>query len=873
MWLALTLFGAACYTSFLNREGFPAVETPFAIAQGAYLVNNPAKVDSDVAKPLSEHILAQDGVKSVLTQSQSNFYVVTVSYEDNVNSETKTREIKDEVAERKLLPEQATMQLEPFKFGFTERGDNLVVSFYSKDRVATKKLTEKAKAASEYFRSKNLSLVESVSVIDPFKTANNPATGQTEITQQSFDRYGQREGGQNNFYNSAVIGFMSKKDVDNLDLDTQVQAAIDELNNNPEFSGYQASISAGYAPQINAQISELQQVLLEGLLAILVVGSIVIAVRASLLTVISMITVLTIVNGLLYAIGYTLNTITLFALILGLALIIDDTIIMVEALDAQRRRHKKAADAVKTAVGKVSRAMVAATLTAALSFAPLIFVGGILGEFIRAIPITIMSALFISLIVALVFIPLFARFLLFGKNQMGKANSEKGIFGFEHKVAELIARPMLLARNSKLKLAGIGAAAVFIGFIFIGAGGYLFQKVTFNIFPASKDSNQLSVMLNFPPQTDIKQAQAAVDKADKIIADSLGREFDLASYYGIADVRSATLTVTLTDYKDRDIRAPEMIENLNREFADFKGAGINIVQLDAGPPPAIFAARVDSSQNREAALQLRDDIKTFLEKVELKRIDGSAAKIKAVNAGNSDVYNREDNKEYVEVTADFVDTDTTALVTLAQQAVEKEFTKERVSSYGLGENSLGFSFGQEDENQDSFKTLAVAFPIILVVIYILLAVQFRSLLQPILIFMAIPFSLFGITLGLYLTDNAFSFFAMLGFFALIGLSIKNTILLTDYANQSRRRGAGAIDAIHEALAERFRPLIATSLTAVVSLIPLALTSPFWEGLTVVLIFGLLSSTFLVVTVFPYYYLGGEYVRLLSRKTARKLLRR
>jgi HAE1 family hydrophobic/amphiphilic exporter-1 len=134
--------------------------------------------------------------------------------------------------------------------------------------------------------------------------------------------------------------------------------------------------------------------------------------------------------------------------------------------------------------------------------------------------------------------------------------------------------------------------------------------------------------------------------------------------------------------------------------------------------------------------------------------------------------------------------------------------------------------------------------------------------------MAIPFSLFGITLGLYLTHNAFSFFAMLGFFALVGLSLKNTILLTDYANQLRRTGTPAVDAAIGALQERFRPLIATSLTAVVSLTPLAVTSPFWEGLSVVLIGGLLSSTFLVVTVFPYYYLGAEFLRIkISRKRA------
>ena len=134
--------------------------------------------------------------------------------------------------------------------------------------------------------------------------------------------------------------------------------------------------------------------------------------------------------------------------------------------------------------------------------------------------------------------------------------------------------------------------------------------------------------------------------------------------------------------------------------------------------------------------------------------------------------------------------------------------------------------------------------------------------------MAIPFSLFGVTLSLYLTDNAFSFFVAMGFFALIGLSIKNTILVVDYANQSRKAGMGAIDAATAALEERFRPLVATSLTAVVSLIPLAITSPFWQGLAVVLIGGLLSSTFLVITVFPYYYLGGEYLRThVSRRSA------
>ena len=290
-------------------------------------------------------------------------------------------------------------------------------------------------------------------------------------------------------------------------------------------------------------------------------------------------------------------------------------------------------------------------------------------------------------------------------------------------------------------------------------------------------------------------------------------------------------------------------------------AKVEAATAGVGPPPATFDIQIKSGQGREKATMLANDIASyFRNEVQLKRPDGTIAPIKSVDIGNSSIYVRSDATEYITVGVGFKDDDTTTLVTLAKDAVEKEFTPRKVAAYGLPKDAIQFDTGQEDENQDSFKTLAFAFPILLCVIYVVLAFQFRSMLQPLLIFTALPFSLFGITLGLYLTDNSFSFFAMLGFFVLIGLSIKNTILLTDYANQARRAGMGSVDAAHEALAQRFRPLVATSLTAIVSLLPLTISSPFWQGLGTVLIGGLLSSTFLVITVFPYYYLGAEYLR-------------
>lgn len=861
IWVLVVLFGVLSYTTLLQRAGFPTINLPYGVIKGAYFVNDPAKVDADVAKPLSNVVLDQKEVKTVKTQSFDNFYAIIVQYEEGTDANAVTKAIEKQAKTDNTIPENATADFSVPKIGYTERGDSLVVSLYKNNNSdSTAQLTAKATEAAVFLNNQNISLASDISVINPFEKAPDPLTGEVSVQQKSFDRFGQRQDNENNFYGSVAIGMTAADGADVLELDKQVDAALANLNANPAFKGYTAVLSASVAPQITDQISELQKVLLEGLIAVLIVGSIIIAFRASIITVISMVTVIAVTLGVMYLIGFTLNTITLFALILGLSLVVDDTIIMVEAIDAQRKRHKDPTKAVRVATRKVSRAMVAATLTAALSFAPLIFVSGILGSFIRSMPITIISALLISLVVALLFIPMFARVLLLGKSQMGEEHSKELAAGFEKKIARGLSAPMLWAKGSRKKLFAVGITALVIGFGFIGAGAAISKYVGFNIFPQDKDSNGLTVTLTFPAQTSITEAEKIADQADQIVGKTLDANFSKASYYSNANAQSATLSVDLINYADRETTSVQLTKQLEKEFAGFSQAGVAISQVGAGPPASAFMVRIDAT-NREEAQNVASDMAKYLENdAVLKRPDGTVATIKQVTVSNSDVILRQNGEVYVSVSAEFVDSDTTTLVNLTKTAVENEFDAARLESSGLDKNSLKFDFGQEDENQQSFAVLMFAFPILLAVIYVLLAFQFKSLLQPLLIFMALPFSFFGIALGLYLSNNVFSFFAMLGFFALIGLSIKNTILLTDYANQSRRAGMDAVDAAHEALAERFRPLIATSLTAVVSLIPLALTSPFWEGLAIVLISGLLSSTFLVITVFPYYYLGAEYLR-------------
>jgi multidrug efflux pump subunit AcrB len=864
IWLTVTVFGLLSYTTFLKREGFPSVNIPLAVVSGTYFVNDPAKVDSDLAAPLSEIARNQPGVSAVTTSSADNFFTVSIQYKEGTDAKQAAQQLEQKVKESAKLPTEAQLTYNVPYFGATG-GDiqpiDVAVSFYAdNDATSTLDLTTKAKEAAEYLKAKQLSLVSSIAVKDPYAEITDPSSGRAITIQRNFDRYGVKEGDTSTFRKSVLIAIAKVPNADVLKLDHEVHDALQQMTTDPAFSGYKADISASFAPSIKDNIGELQRVLLEGLLAVLVVGSIVIAIRASIITVLSMVTVLLLSLGLLFVIGYTLNVITLFALILSLALIVDDTIIMVEAIDAARRGAKDRVVVVKEATSKISRAMVAATLTAALSFAPLLFVGGILGDFIKAIPVTIIAALLISLLVALVFIPFLSRFFLLSPKQMGKEVPEEGAARFEARLAEFVTRPMLWGRKSGRKLFGVWLIAVLVGSGFIFGGLFIARNVVFNIFPPSKDTNAIVVNLSFPQGTSIKDAETIADNADALVEKVVGNNFVKSSYYDTGSSNAATLQIELTPYGKRELHSPEIVAALQSSFdKDFSEAHAVVAQSDIGPPASAFTVQL-TANNRSAAFATANELATYLRGVELKRINGKIARVTNVTISSESTFERTGDRPIVTVTGNFDGNDTSTLVNLAQDAVKKTFTGEKLAQTGLKDGDVTFDLGQESENQDSFNTLLLAFPILLIVVYILLAFQFRSLLQPLLIFLAIPFSLFGIMLGLDLTHNAISFFTMLGFFALVGLSIKNTILLTDYANQARRSGASSIDAAVEALQERFRPLFATSMTAVVSLIPLAISSPFWEGLAVVLICGLLSSTFLVITVFPYYFLGAEYLR-------------
>jgi multidrug efflux pump subunit AcrB len=169
----------------------------------------------------------------------------------------------------------------------------------------------------------------------------------------------------------------------------------------------------------------------------------------------------------------------------------------------------------------------------------------------------------------------------------------------------------------------------------------------------------------------------------------------------------------------------------------------------------------------------------------------------------------------------------------------------------------GYSYyvgGEFETQQESFGSLG---QILLVAVFGILAVlilQFRSFSQPFIILSAIPLSLSGSIVALFLTGFSFSFLAFVGFTSLVGIVVNTSIILVDYTNQLRREGSEKLAAIQQAAERRFSPILLTTMTTILGLLPLTLTgSNLWGPLGWTIIGGMVSSTLLTLLIVPILY--------------------
>ncbi len=800
-----------------------------------------------MAQPLATALLERPEVESVQSFSRASSFSVIVNLESGVTS-VEGAAVIDEVAPTLGLPPEAQLVSQSIDAAkFLEEGYDILIAVYGDTDTTGEELETAADAIVGDIVHPD---IREAKVEALFDSGINPETGQEVVLEDSFN---QLTGPDNVFRPSIAIGVKAVDGVDSLGIRDATDAALENVEaqgNLPE--GFTAVVAIDFATLVRQQISSLQGNVLTGIVAVAIVALLLISWRASIITALFILTVLAASAGGLFLAGISLNTISLFALILALGLFVDDAIVITEAIDAFREDETEHLTIIDRAIGRVGTASVSGTVTTVLVFAPMLLIGGILGGFIRILPVTVIIALIVSLLLSLVFIPVASRYLVLPAPRTSSPLS-RGEAWLARKVAALPG-----TRGGRGVVIAVSGFALSLVMFFVGVGVFA-PSVGFNIFPQSKDSINIALEITYEPGTSIDEAKAIALDVNQQAADELGDELELGYLY-IGDAQSALAQYNLTPIGDRPT-VHELVDRLEPIGEAVTDARAVFSVVSNGPPELLFPFTMQVfGEDIEVLTQAAETMRADLDGRTLELPNGDPFTVLETDLALDDVVAREDGRRLVEVRARFDDDSVTSTTAETQAWFEDNYGPDRLAALGLQPDALGFDFGLESDNQESFSSLPLAFTVALVLMLVLLMIQFRSSVQWILVFLAIPFSFFGVFGGLLITDNVLSFFVMLGLIGLIGIAVNNTILLTDFANQERDLGHDRKTAIENAVRQRFRPLVATSLTTVAGLLPLALADPFWEGLAFTIIFGLLSSTFLVLLSFPYYYLAIEALR-------------
>ena len=321
---------------------------------------------------------------------------------------------------------------------------------------------------------------------------------------------------------------------------------------------------------------------------------------------------------------------------------------------------------------------------------------------------------------------------------------------------------------------------------------------------------------------------------------------------GVVDIKD--------DFSDA---APELRVEIDRKRAAAMGIPLEYVATTlrgatAGLEIREFRDELDVSKEYDLRLRFAPEVRTsprMLERVKIRSDSGELVPLTTI----ADYYQGEglnsirhsDRRRIVRVSAN----------NRGRSAVE--ITQELVKTLGGVDLPAGYSFdfsGEYEETAESFESLRLAYIVAALLIFTLLVSQFNSIAQPFAILTALPLSIVGAMVGLYVTGNHFSIMSFIGLVGLSGIVVNDSIVLVDCINRMRQDGLNMFDAIVAGGQQRLRPIISTTVSTVGGILTLTITDELWEGLGVVIIFGICFATVLTLVVVPVMYSMFEGVR-------------
>jgi len=676
-----------------------------------------------------------------------------------------------------------------------------------------------------------------------------------------------------------------------------------------------------------------------GIMAVLVVFVFMRDWRSTAITALALPTSVIATFFFMYAIGFTINMMTLMALSLVIGILIDDAVVVRENIYRHMEHGEDAMTAARNGTSEIGLAVMATTFTILAVFLPVGFMTGIVGQFFKSFALTIAFAVSISLLVAFTLDPMlssrFVRFIpLEERTRTRTGRFLERVGGFYDRIDQRYHRLLEWAIAHPWKILATAAAVFFLSLSTLSIIG--------TEFVPQEDRGEFAVNVEVPAGTAFEQTVAYVEDVERVVQQlpEVKQIFSTVGFEGspmkaslrvkagkkherergIAEIKVEMrerltqiplLKMTVADPEFMQgaptqapltvyLRGDDMpeLQRLNEEVLQKIKAVPGAVDVDStletGQPEMVAAV------NRELAADLGYDV-------------GSVAmQLRGMVEGIVPTRLREDDKEYdirvrlaPEFRNDFESIARTPLYAptgavvrardivrlqpeVGPAAIEREARRRQAKiNIELADRSLGevtadvgkvmaavtlpptFEWGfagDVEMMQESAAAMGLALLLATVFIYIVLASQFESFLEPFLIMMSLPLALVGALLAILLTGKNLGMPAMIGVVMLMGLVTKNAILLVDLTNQFVREGMSVRDAILKAGPVRLRPILMTTMAMILGMMPSAMGSgegsEFRSPISIATIGGLITSTLLTLIVVPVSYL------LLSRNVER-----
>jgi CzcA family heavy metal efflux pump len=364
-----------------------------------------------------------------------------------------------------------------------------------------------------------------------------------------------------------------------------VKAILNEES--PLFpQGTEYSIVSDFSKEIRTMVNELENNIIAGLLLVILVLYFFMGGRNGLLVAVAIPISMLISFVVISLLGYTLNMIVLFSLILSLGMLVDNAVVIVENIYRQHQEGKDLLTAARDATSEVGSAVIVSTLTTLMAFLPLLFWQGIIGEFMKFLPITLIITLSSSLLVGLIINPVIASSFLRIDKKAGKLPGDRLLKWLSGRYESTL-RWAFHSRQRRIAVLSLTAFAFVLMFVLYGRFNHGIE-----FFP-SFDPSELVVEVEAPLGTRLEVSDAVVKEIeervrnlpdlDEYVAD-VGSTSGFFSFGGSADTHKSQVTVALVDKRDREQSSLLTQQQLNSLVSGIPGPRIEVVQQEMGPP-------------------------------------------------------------------------------------------------------------------------------------------------------------------------------------------------------------------------------------------------------------------------------------------------